>query len=277
MNDGSGESSNEVPVGSKAKKSKKTQVIAVVAIVIVAIVLLAVIMSPQYSPLSSIHDADDDGVADKNDAFPNDPDEWLDTDEDGVGDNADAFPTDSTQWADRDGDSYGDNPLGINPDAFPDDPTEWRDSDSDGVGDNADFYDLGNGKVEIAVDNYQGDGTADFWTYGDPFFVIGLDTDNEGVFDTYISSIFTDTELLTSPYSVTVDIAEDTAAFRFQIIVYDSDLEGNYVIDYAPSSTGTYMVHTVYSPFAGDWSYNGSDDGLSETDCILEYSLTATS
>ncbi len=223
-------------------------------------------------------DTDGDGHGDNGDAFANDATEWLDTDHDGVGDNADKFPTDSTQWADRDGDGHGDNPLGLNPDAFPDDPTEWRDSDSDGIGDNADFYDGGNGKVKIAIDRYQGDGTADFWTYGDPFFVIRVDVNNDLVYDlTFTSSIFSDTELLTSPYFVVVDLPDNTAAFRFTIGVYDSDLEGDYVIDYSPSASGTAIVYTVYAPFAGTWSNNGSDDGLSETDCILDYSLSVAS
>jgi len=223
-------------------------------------------------------DTDGDGYGDNGDAFPTDPAEWLDSDNDGVGDNADAFPTDATQWADRDGDGYGDNPLGLNPDEFPDDPTEWRDSDSDGVGDNADFYDSGNGKVKISIDSYQGDGTADFWTYGDPFFVIRIDSNNDGTFDaTYTSSVFSDTELLTNPYSVTVDLADGTAAFRFSITVYDSDLEGDYVIDYSPSPSYTGYTMTVYSPYDQSWSYNGSDDGLSEIDCILDYSISVTS
>ena len=34
-------------------------------------------------------DSDNDGVVDRKDAFPNDPDEWNDEDGDGVGDNAD--------------------------------------------------------------------------------------------------------------------------------------------------------------------------------------------
>jgi hypothetical protein len=43
-------------------------------------------------------DGDGDGVADTNDAFPNDASEWSDTDGDGVGDNGDAFPNDPTKW-----------------------------------------------------------------------------------------------------------------------------------------------------------------------------------
>ncbi len=79
-------------------------------------------------------DADDDGYSDKNDAFPNDANEWLDTDGDGVGDNNDEFPNDINEWIDSDGDGVGDNS-----DEFPDDVTEWMDSDGDGVGDNSDW------------------------------------------------------------------------------------------------------------------------------------------
>ena len=77
-------------------------------------------------------DMDGDGVADADDAFPNNPDETMDSDMDGVGDNADAFPNDATETHDSDGDGVGDNA-----DAFPNDATETHDSDGDGVGDNA--------------------------------------------------------------------------------------------------------------------------------------------
>lgn len=43
-------------------------------------------------------DADSDGWDDALDAFPNDPNEWLDTDKDGVGDNSDAFPMDASVY-----------------------------------------------------------------------------------------------------------------------------------------------------------------------------------
>jgi hypothetical protein len=265
-----------VPIPPKRKRTV-ILVAAVVAVILVALIILAVVLNPSTSPIASIRDSDGDGYADSEDAFPNDPSEWTDADLDGVGDNSDAFPNDSTQWADRDNDGYGDNPLGINPDAFPDDRNEWRDSDSDGVGDNADFYDSGNGKIKISIDRYQGDGTADFWTSGDPFFVIRVDINNDGTYDqTYTSDVFTDTELLSSPYSIVIDIADSTSAFRFSITVYDSDLDGDQVIDYNPESGYTGYIHTIYSPFSGSWSYNGSDDGLSEIDCMLDYSVSVT-
>ncbi len=220
-------------------------------------------------------DTDGDGYGDNGDAFPNDPSEWLDTDDDGVGDNSDAFPTDSTQWADRDGDGYGDNPLGINPDEFPDDPSEWRDTDSDGVGDNADFYDSGNGKIKISITLYQGDGSADYWTSGDPYFIIRVDTNEDGVFDVSgESDVYVDTERVVNPYSLTVDINDGTPGIRFVIYVYDDDLDASDVIDYTPSTGGTAYIIPVQSPFIGAWSYDGDDDGLGEIDCELEYSIS---
>ncbi len=54
-------------------------------------------------------DLDGDGIPDIMDAFPHDPDEWVDAELDGVGDNADAFPYDPDEWIDTDGDGVGDN------------------------------------------------------------------------------------------------------------------------------------------------------------------------
>jgi len=106
-------------------------------------------------------DRDGDGVADDQDAFPDDATEWKDTDKDGIGDNADddddadghkddvdAFPTDPKEWKDSDGDGIGDNAdkdsdndgVDDDKDKFPSDPTEWFDSDGDGYGDNKDAY-----------------------------------------------------------------------------------------------------------------------------------------
>ena len=85
------------------------------------------------SGLPSNVDSDGDGVADQDDAFPDDPTESSDLDDDGVGDNADAFPADPSESADSDEDGVGDNA-----DAFPNDASESADTDADGVGDNAD-------------------------------------------------------------------------------------------------------------------------------------------
>ncbi|WP_019027980.1 beta-galactosidase [Colwellia piezophila] len=83
--------------------------------------------------LSPSDDTDGDGVANDDDAFPNDSSEWLDTDEDGVGDNTDACPNDATETLDDDNDGYCNGK-----DAFPNDSSEWLDTDGDSVGDNED-------------------------------------------------------------------------------------------------------------------------------------------
>lgn len=98
-------------------------------------------------------DVDGDGYGDSLDAFPNDPNEWLDTDGDGVGNNADEdddgdglkdieeylfSPATDPLNADTDGDGYCDGTVDVVPDcvssdAFPTDASAWNDTDSDGL------------------------------------------------------------------------------------------------------------------------------------------------
>lgn len=62
--------------------------------------------------LGKLPDADNDGVSDYKDVFPNDPTEWSDLDNDGLGDNSDE---------DKDGDGFN-NEI----DDFPEDSTQWK-------------------------------------------------------------------------------------------------------------------------------------------------------
>ena len=80
-------------------------------------------------------DDDNDGYPDLSDAFPLNPNEWVDTDGDGQGDNADL---------DDDGDSALDQV-----DVFPLNPNEWADNDGDGIGDNGDLDDDGDGWSDL--------------------------------------------------------------------------------------------------------------------------------
>ncbi|WP_246814135.1 RICIN domain-containing protein [Ferrimonas balearica] len=121
--------------------------------------------------VSEGQDRDGDGVADDNDAFPDDPNEWADSDGDNLGDNSDPFPLDPDNDSDGDG-------FGVNDDAFPDDPNEWLDSDGDGQGDNSDPFPLdanndrdGDG-VSGHIDNCPDDANAD-----------QSDRDNDGLGD----------------------------------------------------------------------------------------------
>jgi hypothetical protein len=134
-------------------------------------------------------DDDNDGVANIDDAFPNDPTEWLDTDNDGIGNNADddddndgvediqdAFPLDPLESLDTDSDGIGNNadPDDDNDnvpdvdDSFPLDETEWFDSDGDGLGNNQDLDDDNDG-VNDTEDAFPLDSTE------------SVDTDNDGI------------------------------------------------------------------------------------------------
>ena len=103
--------------------------------------------APAADPPTAM-DSDGDGVADADDAFPNDATETMDSDGDGIGDNADPHNVRD----DRDNDGVADSG-----DAFPDDPTETRDSDDDGVGDNADAFPLDPDETTDANMNGVGD------------------------------------------------------------------------------------------------------------------------
>ncbi|MCO7226022.1 NosD domain-containing protein [Pleionea sp. CnH1-48] len=114
-------------------------------------------------------DTDNDGVVDSLDAFPNDPNEWLDTDGDGIGNNTDtdddndtvldvddAFPLNPLESVDTDGDGTGNNAdtdddndnVPDNDDDFPLDPSEHVDTDQDGIGNNADTDDDNDGVAD---------------------------------------------------------------------------------------------------------------------------------
>jgi|GEM_PF-1504971 len=143
-------------------------------------------------PVAGPTDTDGDGVADDEDAFPNDPNEWDDTDGDGVGDNSDTCPggddgldtdsdgvcdlLDACAGDDSSGDTGGD--LVCNDtDAFPDDASETTDTDGDGVGDNGDLFP--NDPNETGDEDGDGVGDNSDLCSGFP----NVDTDSDGVCD----------------------------------------------------------------------------------------------
>ncbi|MDA9015453.1 hypothetical protein N9H69_02085, partial [Flavobacteriaceae bacterium] len=116
-------------------------------------------------------DIDGDGYFDYEDAFPSDPNEYLDTDGDGIGDNTDT-DDDGDGWSDEIEDQEGSDPLDASDqpsdtdgdgipnsldtdddndgvldveDDLPLDPSETIDTDGDGIGNNADTDDDGDG------------------------------------------------------------------------------------------------------------------------------------
>ena len=153
-------------------------------------------------------DADLDGYADVDDAFPEDFEQWIDTDGDGWGDNyfftnttvadeenallsltlreqrGDAFPEIISQWSDVDGDGWGDNLSSFNRvDNFPLRVSQWNDFDGDGYGDNAVYTPLGAEEGALPLAAYQPDecpkvpGTSTVDVFG------CLDSDGDGVSD----------------------------------------------------------------------------------------------
>ncbi|MDA9306152.1 gliding motility-associated C-terminal domain-containing protein [Flavobacteriaceae bacterium] len=116
-------------------------------------------------------DTDSDGYYDYEDAFPSDPNEYLDTDNDGIGNNTDT-DDDGDGWSDEIEDQEGsdsldasDQPSDTDGDGIPNsldtdddndgvldveddlplDPSETIDTDGDGIGNNADTDDDGDG------------------------------------------------------------------------------------------------------------------------------------
>jgi len=62
---------------SSKKKDSRKALIVLAIVILIAVILIAWIMTPSISPWGFIHDADEDGHADANDAAPNDPLLWA--------------------------------------------------------------------------------------------------------------------------------------------------------------------------------------------------------
>ena len=144
-------------------------------------------------------DIDNDGVSDRDDAFPGDATETLDTDGDGTGNNSDtdddgdgssdmddAFPLDATESLDTDGNGVGNNTdtdddgdgVADDSDALPLDASETIDTDGDGTGNNADTDDDGDGSPDDE-DMFPLDATESVDTDGDGTGN-NTDTDDDG-------------------------------------------------------------------------------------------------
>lgn len=227
---------------------------------------------------SEWRDSDNDGYGDNGDEFPNNPYEWLDSDKDGVGDNNDDFRYDSTQWEDRDNDGYGDNPNGNNPDEFPDDPSEHKDSDRDGYGDNSDILDSGNGGIKVEITKYQGDYYSDDFGETDPYFKIYIFAYNSGIEEWEQigykqSQTYDETNYVTNPVSLIVNVDEDTNYIQVQIFAYDYDLwSDDDVIDLDGESYNEYLSFQ-FNPLVNSYKTYTSDgryDLLDEMDGYIE-------
>ena len=200
------------------------------------------------SDVSNKPDADNDGVPDELDDFPDDPSASIDSDDDGFPDRwnpgkakqdstsdpqleLDAFPNDPYEWKDSDGDRVGDNS-----DTFPNDPSEWTDTDEDGFGDNSDINPFVDLSVEIKIEKFMVSSKVDFLRWAQVFFDIKIDGESIKKLDdngkrwhvrlNKIKEIQHD--------KIIFDIPDDTRDpyTNIEIIMYDYDFIGsNDIID----------------------------------------------
>jgi hypothetical protein len=226
-------------------------------------------------------DRDRDGFPDIEDAFPDDPLEWLDSDGDGVGDNADRVPL-----KDSDGDLYPDEE-----DAFPNDPNEWQDSDHNGVGDNAqrwpvdtdgdgfgDAIDLFPSKDMGIYLNVTEIGVADETDYLDGFaevyFEIRVNGEEKGRIDNMGEpwSCAIGSELAVNEY-FRYNVDDNRRYTAFEITMIDDDLVSNDIMDLDGTSRAGRTLNIVFDIVNGTWRGNdangvadGSLDGTASSD-----------
>lgn len=243
--------SGDVPVDSVPKPLMKSRlmaaIITAVVVIVACIIVLAVTLSPAVSPLASVHDTDEDRYPDSIDAFPDDPDEWVDSDDDGVGDNSDAFPRDENETVDSDGDGVGDNS-----DDLPDDPTEWIDSDEDGVGDNSDAFP--NNPDEWS--DPDGDGIGDNYDELPEDPTEWYDTDGDGVGD--------------NADAFPADSEKDTPSIVLSVQQADEMILG-ISVEWTDKSVPWDSVIVILSDGYYDATWQLNSDGLEEIMAIWDF------
>ncbi|PIR16398.1 MAG: hypothetical protein COV46_08440 [Deltaproteobacteria bacterium CG11_big_fil_rev_8_21_14_0_20_49_13] len=176
--------------------SKLKRVISLISVFIFSILISTGCGSSKSE--QELVDADNDGIWDINDLYPNDTDNDgitndmdADNDNDSCVDSVDAFPYDPRECADTDNDGIGNNAdsdddgdgiLDVD-DVFPLNKDEWSDTNSNGIGNNADTDDDGDGFPD-AVDLFPEDPKKAGDHDGDGVdSLVDLDDDNDGYLD----------------------------------------------------------------------------------------------
>ena len=236
-------------------------------------------------------DIDGDGYFDYEDAFPSDPNEYLDTDGDGIGNNADT-DDDGDGWSDDIKDQEGSDPLDASDqpsdtdgdgtpnsldtdddndgvldveDDLPLDPTETIDTDGDGIGNNTDTDDDGDGYSDSFE---QIEGTDPLDPNDFPF-----DNDGDGLSEEEELALGTD------PDNADTDgdgINDKLDAFPLDSDI-SSDIDGDGIndvvllyihqIDNDPNNNGNTTMYSIINVFKGnvDKSYtNKTEDWLED-------------
>jgi len=232
---------------------------------IVVGILVLIALTAYYVGVSD-KDTDGDGVADNEDAFPNNASEWRDSDSDTYGNNIDAFPQDPDEWEDADGDGTGNNAD--------------TDDDNDGVLDEFDEFPLVDASIEITlvlftlIDQVDEDEKGDVDPNGSQVWIVVHVLDAGEPFrvpvsGNHIMSVGDDWEI---NQTFMVDIPDNRTSWDIEIKCWDDDKKGgNDQIDISPTTDRT--LHVDLDLRTGTWtgdvtggSSDGSDDGTGDTD-----------
>lgn len=220
-------------------------------------------------------DTDSDGIADKDDAFPEDPAASLDSDMDGYPDNwnpnknqddstsepkliIDEFPNDPNEYKDSDGDKVGDNS-----DVFPNDPNEWSDLDFDGIGDNSDINPNVDLSLEVNIDKFIVNEKVDLLRWAQIYIDLRIGSiterfDNNGKF----YKVFLGDERRIDQ-SLSFDIPDDTTSTstEIEIIMYDDDFFGADDIVDITEDLSTRKLVIVFDHLSNEVELNDFSEG----------------
>jgi hypothetical protein len=227
----------------KIKPARNTLILFLGIILIIFIILVAPSIYKSYKDiLNPTPDSDGDGVPDKDDAFPNDPNEHKDSDGDGIGDNAD------------------------------------NDDDNDGVLDSFDYIPYDDAKIKIEVLKIR---IKDYPLIGDKsdIFLKIFINNNEYRFPEkgYITfDIDKDTYV---ECNITHDIDDSVGYHQIRIEMYYKTIAGiDKKIDINPKKDENSINISYYigNKVGYQWPtdkeyecYDGSDDGARERDAMI--------
>ena len=165
------------------------------------------------------------------------------------------------------------------------------DSDGDGVPDDEDILDNGDAVFIVSVDYINLDDDADFWSWGDPYFGLWIDLDDDSEIDDddgemWWSPMFEDTDEISDEGFEDggslwhgIDIPDDMTSVYMQIVVRDDDNDGEYeTMDISDDKDTTslfgYFTIDEDGPFTERYSDDGVDDGnTDEKDARVDYSF----
>lgn len=168
----------------RSSKRLVVMIALVLSVMVLSPTFVYMYMSPEYSWVASIRDSDGDGVADAEDAFPENSLEWRDSDSDGVGDNTDLLPNHNAY-------------VVVSIDLFIGDGTSDIGEDEDGtLGDH--YFVIGINADEDEFGPYEYEHTEQ-------------------------SEVFYETEMILDGFVTVLDVEDDQGHIDFSIDVFDDD------------------------------------------------------